>query len=312
MTRNLFVGADLRSAYQALGDPGGLARLPALVSAIHHDGDPPGLVQRTRFAARAVLLAEEIAVHRPHLVGVQEAAVWRSRPMTGEGDPVVEDHLAILEAELERRGVPYRRASTVEAGDVELPGAQGRFVRLVNQGAVLAREDVEVTGATSGRFETTVQIRTPHGTFGLTRGWAAVDAAGVRFVTTHLELAGTPEAAAVQLAQAQELADGPAAVEGPVVAVGDFNATPGSRTYQALIDAGFTDAWPADEPGPTCCHRFPLDDPDDRLRRRIDLVLLRGGVEPVHADRVGHRPEDFRDGVWASDHAGVVAELRLR
>jgi endonuclease/exonuclease/phosphatase family metal-dependent hydrolase len=218
----------------------------------------------------------------------------------------------MIEAELEARGVPYRCVSTVEAGNVELPGAHGRFVRLINRGAVLAREDVEVTGATSGRFETTVQIRTPHGTFGLTRGWAAADAGGVRFVTTHLELAGMPDGAAVQLAQARELADGPAAVDGPVVAVGDFNAVPGSPTYQALADAGFADAWPADDPGPTCCHRFPLDDPAVRLRRRIDLVLTRGPVRAVHAERVGHRPEDFRDGVWPSDHAGVVAALQLR
>src|SRR5919112_6782116 len=112
MTRNLFVGADLRSAYEALGDAGGLARLPAVVAAIYHDGDPPGLVQRTRFPARAALLADEIATHRPDLVGLQEAALWSTRPMTGGGphDTVIEDHLAMLEAELERRGVPYRRA----------------------------------------------------------------------------------------------------------------------------------------------------------------------------------------------------------
>lgn len=308
MTRNLFVGADLRSAYAALGDAGGIAKLPALVAAIHHDGDPPGLVQQTRFPVRARLLAREIATHRPDVVGLQEAARWSTRSATGDGEPVVQDHLALLEAELERLGVPYERAVTVDAGDVELPGAEGRLVRLLNRGAILVRADgPPVTGTSTGRFARTLPIRTPYGEFGLTRGWAAAEVGGVHVVSTHLELAGTEEGAAVQLAQARELAAGPFDV-----ALGDFNAPPGSPTYAAMVDAGFTDAWPADDPGPTCCHRFPLDDPGDRLRRRIDLVLTRGAVEAVHAERVGHRPEDFAEGTWASDHAGVVVTLQLR
>jgi hypothetical protein len=103
MTRNLFLGADLSPAYRALAAADGLARLPAAVSAIFNPGEPPGLVQRSDFATRAVALADEIAAAEPDVIGLQEAAVWSA------GEEVAADHLALLEAELERRGLRYRR-----------------------------------------------------------------------------------------------------------------------------------------------------------------------------------------------------------
>jgi hypothetical protein len=53
------------------------------------------------------------------------------------------------------------------------------------------------------------------------------------------------------------------------------------------------------------------------LRRRIDVVLVRGAVEPLGARRVFHDPSSrvtvTVDGEpterWVSDHAGVVADL---
>jgi len=204
---------------------------------------------------------------------------------------------------------------------VEVPSAAGITVGLTNRQAILVREDgeVEVADVTAGPFAAGLPIPTAQGTFSLARGWLALDARvrdrPLRLVATHLEV-GRPSAAAdVQRRQIEELLAGPAAAAAPVVMLGDFNLRPGSETYGVLRDAGFDDAWTRANPdgpaGLTCCHRAPLTDPDDRLRARIDLVLTRGSVTARRAWVVGDEPGDFADGLWPSDHAGVVAELEL-
>ncbi len=313
MTRNLFLGADLTPAYTALAAPDGPAALPDAVAAIFNPGAPPGIVQRTDFATRAVALADEVETSLPDLIGLQEAAVWHA------DDEVASDHLELLEAELARRGLCYRRVGAKVNGDVALPSAAGFDVGLTDREAILAREDAELTVSNlqAGDFATTLPLHTAHGTFALARGWMSVDVSlgdlSVRFINTHLEVAGPPAAAAVQLAQARELVDGPARTTLPVVMVGDFNSRPGRPTYDALRAAGFDDAWTRANPdgpaGLTCCHRQPLDDPADALRGRIDLVLTRGEIAATEAFVVGDAPDDFRAGLWPSDHAGVVATL---
>jgi endonuclease/exonuclease/phosphatase family metal-dependent hydrolase len=314
MTRNLFLGADLTPAYRALAAPGGPAELPTAVAAIFNPGDPPGLVQRTDFATRAVALADEIEAAQPDLIGLQEAAVWRA-------DEVVEDHLELLEAELARRGLRYRRGGVKVNGDVTLPSAAGILVGLVDREAILVRDDpaIEVSNVREGAFKSAMPIETAQGTFALNRGWLALDARigglTIRFVSTHLEVT-RPAGGAVQLRQAEELLEGPARAEGPVVLVGDFNSRPGGAAYERLLAAGFEDAWvrahagdPAPPAGLTCCHRHPLDDPRDRLRVRIDLILTRGEIVARDAFLVGADPTDFKAGLWPSDHAGVVSTL---
>jgi endonuclease/exonuclease/phosphatase family metal-dependent hydrolase len=326
MTRNLFLGADLTPAYQALADPGGLAELPAVVAHIFNPGDPLGAVQRTDFSTRVLALAGEIEATRPDLIGLQEAAVWRTRPsLPGAGaERITYDHLEMLEAELARRDLRYRRVATVENGDVELPSAAGISVGLTNRDAILSREKrhgggVRLSNVRTGGFVNTLPVHTAQGTFALARGWAAVDARlrgrTVRFIATHLEVASPRAAADVQLLQAGELVDGPASTSLPVVMLGDFNARPGTPTYDSLRAAGFDDAWtranPAGPPGSTCCHGTSLTDPADVLRKRIDLILTRGDVTATECRVLGDQPGDFRAGLWPSDHAGVVATLEL-
>jgi len=322
MTRNLFLGADLTPAYQALADPAGPAGLPAAVAAIFNPEPPLGVVQRTDFPTRAAGLADEVASARPDVLAVQEAAAWRTRSAAGE--IVTSDHLATLEGELARRGLRYRRAVAADNGDVELPSAAGITVGLTNRQAILVRDDgeVEVDGVMAEPFASTLPIPTAQGTFSLARGWLALDARvgdrALRLVATHLEVGRPPAAAEVQRRQVGELLAGPAATAptaAPVVMLGDFNLRPGSETYAVLRDAGFDDAWTRANPdgpaGLTCCHRAPLTDPEDRLRARIDLILTRGAVTARRAYVVGDAPGDFAAGLWPSDHAGVVAELEL-
>jgi hypothetical protein len=61
-----------------------------------------------------------------------------------------------------------------------------------------------------------------------------------------------------------------------------------------------------------------LDDPNDPLEKRIDLIFARSNIwynnwqiiGPVFAIVVGDNPEDMTPtGLWPSDHAGVVARL---
>jgi endonuclease/exonuclease/phosphatase family metal-dependent hydrolase len=304
MTRNLFLGADLSPAYRALSATDGLAGLPAAVAAIFNPGEPPGLVQRTDFAARAVALAGEIAAAEPDVIGLQEAAEWRA------DEAVAADYLALLEAELERRGLRYRRVAVKENGSVALPSAAGILVGLADREALLAREELDVSNVQTGSFANALEMTSAHGSFSLARGWIAADVAGVRCVTTHLEVASPAAAATVQRLQAQELVEGPAVSALPVVLLGDFNARPERTTYAYLREAGFDDAWleanPDGAAGLTCCHAHPLGNRDDTLRARIDLILTRG-LAASGAFVVG----EFADGLWASDHQGVVADLVL-
>jgi endonuclease/exonuclease/phosphatase family metal-dependent hydrolase len=61
----------------------------------------------------------------------------------------------------------------------------------------------------------------------------------------------------------------------------------------------------------TATSREPtLTDPKRQFDQRIDLILVRG-AKPLAARRVGTRPIATTPPRWASDHAGVVADVRL-
>ena len=82
------------------------------------------------------------------------------------------------------------------------------------------------------------------------------------------------------------------------------------------MPAGWQDAWTAaghasdDEAGHTSGQAPDLANVDSLLRQRIDYVFVRDAAVTACA-RVGADPEDRVEGRWPSDHAGVVAEVRL-
>jgi hypothetical protein len=64
--------------------------------------------------------------------------------------------------------------------------------------------------------------------------------------------------------------------------------------------------------GDTCCQDADLLNDASDLTSRIDLILYDGAVEPLMGEVVGDEPADRIDsGLWPSDHAGVVATLRI-
>ncbi len=142
----------------------------------------------------------------------------------------------------------------------------------------------------------------------------------VQIVGTHLtNTAARGGGRLKRTLQAEELigwvlhqgAGGDAGVE---VIGGDFNDTPGSPTIGALLSKGARDAWTGAEPGLTGL-RGSVTDADNAADERIDYIFLLGAGAAVQ------RAEPFLDhpfpraggGVlWASDHIGVMAWLKLR
>jgi len=109
----------------------------------------------------------------------------------------------------------------------------------------------------------------------------------------------------------------------PPILCGDLNAEPSSDEIRMMTGHSkaavpkliFFDTWAAagDGPGYTWMHENPFTQLDaDPRQARIDYVLVgypheKAAGEPVACEVAGNKPAD---GVWPSDHYGVVAELR--
>jgi endonuclease/exonuclease/phosphatase family metal-dependent hydrolase len=209
----------------------------------------------------------------------------------------------------------------------------GKFscgVTLEDRDAILVNEDtpgLTWSNPRSGRYATQQILESPVGPLSFDRGWASIDARlrrqPFRFVDTHLETEDFP---AVQQAQAAEFLAGPGK-GGTIVATGDFNsAADGSTTtsYAQLTAPGkFRDAWDEGQLGVgwTCCQQSntpplapgALNNSVSTLETRIDLILSRGAARSSggQAEVVGNAPFQAEPPLWPSDHAGVVAGIRL-
>lgn len=333
MTQNLYLGSSLDSAITATTP----AAFVSAVATIY------GTALATNFPRRAQVIADTIATERPDLIGLQEVTKWVAQPTVPGPNPPSTDFLAILQANLAARGLDYRVVVVSQNADIGpaplvAPGFGCRapssaawvpdcVVTLQDRDVILVNAEtagLEVLGSSTGDYVAQEVLTPPVGTpVSFARGWAYVDGTfqgkKFRFVTTHLEVESF---AATQEAQAQEFLAGPARAPGAVIATGDFNsdAEPAATdtnttTYADLTAHWFDDAWwvnPGD-PGLTCCQNPTLSNPTSRLATRIDLVLTHGPVRTRSAHVVGDTriPGATSLPLWASDHAGVVATLRL-
>ena len=334
MTRNIYFGTDLAPVFEVVNPQD----LPGVVAEVF------ALVEATNFPERAKALAKEIATFNPHLVGLQEVALWRSQvPADSLSNPgaqpnaqtVEYDFLAILLEELARRGKSYEAVSIVQNSDAEAPriGPTGlEDIRFTDRDVILARTDLPakrftVTDTRSDTFDATFTLDSDVlGPIPIPRGWTAVDAKldgrAVRVVNTHLD----PFDPAIQVAQGAELLAGPLNTVLPVVLVGDLNAAAESSgpvppehdtpTYANILAAGFVDAAAGrkgKKPGLTCCQDADLANKTSGLTDRIDFVLTRGGFKAAAVKAVGDKRGDKTpSGLWPSDHAGVAAVLHLK
>jgi endonuclease/exonuclease/phosphatase family metal-dependent hydrolase len=129
-------------------------------------------------------------------------------------------------------------------------------------------------------------------------------------VTTHLEAFDLD----VQQAQLGEILAGPAAVAGPLVLLGDFNSRPGSAAWTTLTSHQYKDAWECvgTGEGKSSSQDADLRNPESKLYERIDWIMCRGAIDALSAKLLGADPaERTPNGMWPSDHAGVLAELRV-
>lgn len=326
MTRNLYFGTNLDPVIAAQTQLEFFTRVAAALTQ----------AQATDFAGRAKAWAAEIDSARPHLIGLQEAVLWRTQSPADfspvpNATTVEADFVALLLAELRARGLKYEVVIAQTGYDIEAPGlfATGfKDVRLTQREVILARKDggLKLSNAQGGQYAARITIPTIIGVpVPLPWAWASVDATfhgqSLRFATTHLD----PISGAAQQAQANEFLAGPGATTLPVVWVGDFNSNAegtaitgvphATATYGNVIASGFSDTWKVAHPGDpgfTCCQATDLLNVPSQLDARIDLVLTRGPFGVEEASIVGDEVTDRTpSGLWPSDHASVVVTLEL-
>jgi endonuclease/exonuclease/phosphatase family metal-dependent hydrolase len=306
MNYNLDDGSDLVPLLTATSP----AQIPAAASAVLAQ------VAASDPAARARALADQIAAAGPALVGVEEASVW------SVNGAVKYDLLQDMVNDLNAMGQHYAVVATAPAFGGTLPDAEGNYVSLQDRNAILARTDLppgelSLSNVQSGDFATYASF--PVGGAGgpvlpAPRSWLSVDVkvenATFRFVTTHLE-SNVPQ---VAQAQADELLAGPAHTTLPVVIAADMNSTPDTGTYHDVRAAGFQDTWAAKHPG-NPGYTWGSEDISGQhlsLNQRIDYLFTSGGIKTTRVRRVGIEPSARTpDGLYPSDHAGLVATLEL-
>ncbi len=313
MTQNLYLGASLAPVTTATTPFDFLLGVATIYAE----------VQFTNFPARADAIAAEIEANAPDIVALQEVSTWTS---AGPGAPPSLDFLAILQQDLAGRGLSYSVAATstnASVGPVPLlfPCSGSCFLSLQDHDVILVNDSnvgLDTFHPQTGRYIAQQVTATPVGPLSFNRGWASIDGTldgkAFRFVTTHLEIEDSP---AIQEAQARELLAGPAKAGGAVIAAGDFNsAADGSTTatYANLTKAYFRDAWDTNPgiPGYSCCQIDTLTNPTSAYASRIDLVLAHGASRALDAHLVGNAPFEATAPLWPSDHAGLVATVRLQ
>ena len=323
LTWNVYVGAEIERVVQA--------RTPE--EAVALATEEWARVHATNFPARAGALAAGVAARRPHVVGLQEVALYRTtdHPFEELATQVAYDFLQLVLDSLHARGLDYAAAAVDRTTDIQVPVIAGfddlgqpifQGVRFTDGDAVLVRGDVPYAGSASGVYTAYLPVTLGGVTTGVYQGWSSVEAtiggAAYRVVATHL--AGQ-EVSELQVAQAHELLALLAAETRPTIVVGDFNSdaygadpTRATPTYPLVRAAGFADSWSSPEreaPGLTCCEQPDLLNRQQTFDQRIDFIFTRSfsaGAVPVRREVVGDRPGDRTpEGLWPSDHAGAAA-----
>jgi endonuclease/exonuclease/phosphatase family metal-dependent hydrolase len=322
MTRNLYLGADLIP----------LAGAQNREEFEQAAAERYQTVLRNDFRSRAAAIAREVRRHKPDIIGLQEAARWLRGPegiKDGPATPanqIVYDSTDVLLRAIRSQGLDYRVAVGRNWFDFEAPTALGFDVRLIQRDVILVRRGrgarVSAGNAQRGGFRDTFDVPTQVGVARQQRGWVSVDARRgnrrFRVVNTHLE-AYSPEIGDRQMAQLlrQPLASRRRAS----MLIGDLNSDPRSggtddrgaqrqpSAYRRAINGGFVNPLPRRN---TCCHDEDLRVANTRLTSFIDHILVRPRMRATSSAIVGSRPAERWRGLWPSDHAGIVATLRLR
>lgn len=337
MTRNIYLGADLGPAFRVDGVAGFVAA----------NGEILDQVEATNMPVRSKGLANEILESQPDLVGVQEAALWRTGPVNLEAaleqkpiaTTVFQDFLQLLLKRLNRKGPAYKAVLVSDEFDFEGPadvdgdpdtgGPFGADLdgRLTMRDAILIKRNagIRVKAKRSGHFSSLFGVEVA----GLVdvqvaRGWQSLkvkvrNSPWFRFSNTHLEsFDDRTQRPSIRAQQAQELVDEVKRGSQPNIVVGDFNSDkPGlvkgdAQAYKVMLANGYTsvgtrDPW-------SCCIKDSYDlrtGSKKDFDHRVDQVFT---STPDRVMRVGTQVtgREKHNGYWDSDHAGVVSQLFIR
>lgn len=346
MTRNLFVGAAVEDVFD-VGSPEEIpakaAEMWAAVQATDFAARAAAFAEEvSRFNPHLIGLQEVTTFYKQTPSDFDPGAFDPGVLATD----VELDFLQVYQNALAAAGLHYDVVAvaphfTAEVPMVDFPDACGVHplclsdMRLQDYDVILARSDVDHDPSTvvEANFPGELTLVMPPIGLPLPRGWASVDArvAGVdfRFAVSHLE---PPDQNGIVIPDLELLQRGQAAyLQGqllsaglPVILLGDLNTDANglsTATYGDFVANGWTDAWGRQAAGATCCQTEDLLTWPSILDRRVDLILLHGDFglgSPsfeggVQAWTVGDSGSDRTpEGLWPSDHAGVVAALRPR
>ena len=313
MLRNVYLGADIVKLATAQNKE----EFERNASVVYQT------VLNNDFATRAKGIAREVRSRRPDIIGIQEAATWRTG---AKDDPapaanLVYDSTALLLRELSALGLRYRLAGKRDWLDVEGPTTD-QDVRIVQGDVILVRigSKVRINRSFRGGYTEHLDVPTQAGLAQSLRGWVGIDGrlAGRRFrlVTTHLE-AYSPDIAARQMAQLLAPGGPLASRRRQSILMGDFNSAPAGNAndrgtsrdasaYYNAIDVGFRNPLPMRA---TCCFAEDLRSTSESLETWIDHIVVRPRIRALASGIVGTSQVG---GIFNSDHAGIWATLRLR
>jgi Endonuclease/Exonuclease/phosphatase family len=326
MTRNLYLGSDLTAASTA----------PDPDTFCDEAGEILRDVTATNFPKRAKALAAEILKKKPDLVGLQEVALWRTdTPSDGFfASPALTvryDFLKLLLNQLNKGpGSKYKTVIARNEFDFEGPANEDNVGsgcaaseidgRLTMRDAILKRlkSGVKTTGATGGTFTNLYEANVSGFPIPILRGWVSTKARvrgskRFKFVDTHLEAFDNGQ---TRRDQAAELVatGGPAAGKGRVILVGDLNSDPDDNgatklAFNELIDAGFLSRTPESYTTSGINDELLVNGGPGDFTRNIDRILTnKKAIKRLSSSVFGKAKVN---GLFPSDHAGVLAKLRI-
>ncbi len=253
------------------------------------------------------------------------------------------DFLQLLLDQLKAQGAAYKPAVVKTEFDFEAPAdtddnpntglaggdIQGRLtmrdVILVNDNSkVKAKLKNPQTGTFTSLFTPNISgIDVP-----VTRGWTAGDVTvkkgkgrrqvkkTFRFVNSHFEaFDDEKQVPSIRAQQAAQLLAEPANAKKAII-VGDFNSdVPGvkmgdDQAYQTLLNGGFTER--ATDDRTSCCVNDLFTSPPTQFDHRVDHIMSNRPnrkVKLVSSTIVG---KAMVNGLYPSDHAGVVSKLKIK
>jgi endonuclease/exonuclease/phosphatase family metal-dependent hydrolase len=279
-------------------------------------------VSLTDYRCRIDGAAKVIAGEMPDVIGTQETiliAYAHHLNDRGEDDVVVDFATELVSAIQRHTGQHYQafvRENTVIQAALPVVGG----LRMIERSAILVSPRLPVTANESLTYSMLQSASdvVPGGTGEVIRGAQHVQISfssgeAIDVYNTHLQSSGTGSSASepVRFAQAQELVNFINTTRKPgstVIALGDMNDTPGSRTYDVLT-SGLVDTYgvAGRPPGFTAYQDQSLTNPTNTASMRIDYVLA--DTPMMIESHLVFTQMVSPCNLWPSDHFGVSSRF---